>query len=242
MSQRGPIVIAGSAGGIGSALRARLEVDGDVVVGWDRNPATDDGVSLQVDLTNSEACRNAAEETITRFGVPAAVVHSAAASTDGSLLETSPEAFAAIHDVNVLGALRLVQAFAPAMIKAGAGQFVFVSSINARFSTPGLGAYAASKAALENLTMTLAEELAPQGIRVNAVAPASVATPLLMDKFRSQTDPEASLNANKKRHPLGRIAEPKEVADLIAFVLSGRASFITGAVLPIDGGASVTRR
>jgi 2-keto-3-deoxy-L-fuconate dehydrogenase len=135
-----------------------------------------------------------------------------------------------------------VQAFAPDMQRVGKGVFTFVSSINARMGAPGLAAYAASKGGLETFLKTFALEVADSGIRANGVAPASVDTPMLGASFDRAPDPAAARAANVLRHPLGRLGTAAEVAELILFLSSDAAAWITGTVVGIDGGAGITRR
>lgn len=166
----------------------------------------------------------------------------AAATHHGGCLDTDPDVFRDLYDVNVGGAVRLLQALVPGMKEVGGGAVVMLSSINARFATPSLAAYATTKAALNNLVATAALELAPDRIRVNAIAPASIDTPAMRASYARQANPEQARRNNILRHPLERIGEPDEVAELALFLASPRASWITGGIYPIDGGASVTRR
>jgi NAD(P)-dependent dehydrogenase (short-subunit alcohol dehydrogenase family) len=128
------------------------------------------------------------------------------------------------------------------MQRQGGGSVVLTSSINARFATPTLAAYASSKAALEALVRTAALELAPLQIRVNAVAPASIDTPMLQSSFAREADPVAARERNIDRHPLGRLGTAQDVADVAAFLAGDESRWMTGTVIPVDGGAAVTRR
>jgi 2-keto-3-deoxy-L-fuconate dehydrogenase len=175
------------------------------------------------------------------FGAPDILVHAAGASFPGGILDTNAATFLDLYDVNVVGAVRLLQLCVPAM-RARGGSVVVLSSINAEFGTPGLAAYAATKAALNNLVQTAALEFAPDNIRINAIAPASVDTPLLRASYARSPDPEQARVKNIARHPLGRLGRADEVAELTLFLASDRAGWITGSIYPIDGGASVTRR
>lgn len=231
-------LVTGAASGIGAAIAARLRAAGARVAGLDLGVADGVDLPLVADLRSDTALAAAMEQ----LGGVDILVHAAAASVPGGVLDTDPGAYADLYDVNVIGAVRLMRHLVPAMREKGRGSILLLSSINASFATPSLAAYAASKAALESLTRTAALEFAPWGVRVNAIAPASVDTPLLRGSFESQSDPAAARAANILRHPLGRLGLPEEVAELALFLSSDRAAWITGAVHPIDGGAGVTRR
>lgn len=232
-------VVTGAAGGIGSAICRRFAHEGARVAALDLNRPKIGDLLLVCDMADDESVRAAADAAM-EAGPPDIVVHTAAASAFGGTLETPAATFNSLYDVNVAGAARLAQAFAPSMRGRG-GSIVLLTSINASFATPSLSAYAASKAGLEGLARTLALELAPDQIRVNVVAPASVDTPLLRSSFARSENPEACREANIRRHPLGRLGTPDDVANLVLFLASDESSWITGAVIRIDGGASVTR-
>jgi 2-keto-3-deoxy-L-fuconate dehydrogenase len=231
-------LVTGAASGIGAAIAHRLRAAGARVAGLDLQPAAEVDEALVVDLRSE----GEVEKAVARLGAVDILVHAAAISVHGGAIDTDPAAWADIYDVNVIGAVRLIRHAVPVMRARGGGSILLLSSINADFATPTLAAYAASKAAIESLTRTAALELAPDGIRVNAIAPASVDTPLLRDSFERAEDPAAARAANILRHPLGRLGTPGDVAELALFLASDRSSWITGAIHPIDGGASVTRR
>jgi len=235
-------LVSGAASGIGAAIAARFRAAGARVAGVDlqRGPATD--CDLVADVTSDSALAEAYGEVVRRLGAPDILVHAAAASVPGGTLDTEPADFARLYDVNLIGAVRLMRLCVPAMRERGGGVVILLSSINADFATPTLSAYAATKAAINNLTKTAALELAPASIRVNAIAPASIDTPLLRGAFDSAPDPAAARAANEARHPLGRLGRADEVAELALFLASDAAEWITGAIYPIDGGARVTRR
>lgn len=235
-------VVTGAAGGIGAATAALFAHEGATVIGLDRIPKTQGVPCLEVDLASDAAVRDAAERIARDFGDPTIVVHAAAVSEFAQTLESSTAAFSRIFDVNVNGAVRLAQAFAPAMRKCARGAFVFVSSINGIVGAPGLAAYATSKGALNTLTRTLALELAPDNVRVNCICPASVDTPLLQASFNRHPDPEAARALNIRRHPLGRLGTPQDIANLALFLSSQESAWITGGTYLIDGGASLARR
>lgn len=235
-------IVTGTASGIGAAVARRLRDEGAKVTGVDLKPSPSVDLSLEVDLRNDDAVRDAIATAAAAHGVATILVHCAGISPPGSLLGSSDALFIETYDVNVLSAVRLLRHAVPGMRDAGGGSVVLTSSINARFATPTLAAYAASKAAVESLVRTAALEFAPWHVRVNAVAPASIDTPLLRQSFDSASDPHAARLANVDRHPLGRLGTADDVAHLIAFLAGDGSAWQTGGIFPIDGGASVTRR
>jgi NAD(P)-dependent dehydrogenase (short-subunit alcohol dehydrogenase family) len=174
--------------------------------------------------------------------MPDIFVHAAAIQQQGGCLDGDPKDWADIYDVNVIGAVRCMRWCIPSMREQGRGAVLLLSSINASFATPTLAAYAASKAALENLAKTAAFEFAADGVRVNAIAPASIDTPLLRATFGDGKAGGLALARNAQRHPITRLGTVDEVAELALFLVSEKSSWITGVIHKIDGGASVTRR
>ena len=235
-------LVTGAASGIGAAIVRRLGAAGAVVAGLDVSPQIGSDCDLVADVRDTRALANALARMQARVGPPDILVHAAAITSHGGVLDVAPERWLEIHDVNVVGAVRLLQLCVPAMKAAGGGAVVLMSSINADFATPTQAAYAASKAALNNLCKTAALELAPHNIRVNAIAPASIDTPAMRASIERSADPEAATLNNMNRHPIARWGSSEEVADLALFLVSDRAAWITGSVHRIDGGASVTRR
>lgn len=237
------VLVTGGAGGIGGATVERMLREGATVASIDKTVHQVEGVfTTTVDLNSPDELELAADRVRTAIGDPDVVIHCAAASVFGDTVETSDTDMERIFRVNVGTAFRLAKIFAPAMQKKGRGAFVLLSSITGIVGAQGLSAYAASKGALITLTRTLALELAESGIRVNCVCPASIDTPLLRASFARASDPEAARERNRKRHPLGRFGTPEDVANLVLFLASEEASWITGGTYVIDGGASIARR
>ncbi|WP_431103608.1 SDR family NAD(P)-dependent oxidoreductase [Roseateles noduli] len=235
-------LVTGAASGIGAAIVRRLQAAGATVAGLDIVPEIASDCDLIVDLRNGATLEQALAQMNRRIGMPDIVVHAAAITAMGGVLEVDPERWLEIYDVNVVGAVRLLRHCTGAMKQRGGGAVVLMSSINADFATPTQAAYAASKGALNNLMKTAALEFAPAGIRVNAIAPASVDTPAMRASMARAADPDKAARVNMRRHPLERWGTAEEVAELTLFLVSDRAAWITGAVHRIDGGASVTRR
>jgi NAD(P)-dependent dehydrogenase (short-subunit alcohol dehydrogenase family) len=235
-------LVTGAASGIGAAIVERFQAEGARVAGLDVNPGAASDHDLIADLRSSAALEEALAAMSERLGAPDILVHAAAASFPGGVFETDPATFLDLYDVNVVGAVRLLQLCVPGMRSRGGGSVVVLSSINADFATPSLAAYAATKAALNNLVQTAALELASHNIRINAIAPASIDTPALRASFARTPDAEQARVRNIARHPLGRLGSAEEVAELALFLASDCARWITGSIYPIDGGAGVTRR
>lgn len=223
-------VITGAAGGIGRACVERFEREGARVLRLD--------LAEGCDVRSEEQVRRAAET----FGVPDVLVHCVATTAFLDTLSTARQEWLRILEVNVWGVVNVCRVFVPAMRARRSGSIVIVSSITGIVGAPGLSAYAASKGALITLARTLALELAPDSIRVNCVCPASVDTPMLQAAFEHTGDPARARELNVRRHPLGRLGRPEDVANLVAFLASEEASWITGGTYLIDGGASIARR
>jgi len=235
-------LVTGAASGIGAAIVTRFRAEGARVAGLDVKEGSASDCDLVADLRSGAALAESFATMKAAVGAPDILVHAAAATFHGGTIDTEEHIYADIYDVNVIGAVRLLKWCIPEMKTKGGGSVIFLSSINADFATPQLAAYAASKAALNNLMQTAALEFAPYNIRVNAIAPASIDTPAMRASYARSGDPGRARADNITRHPLARIGSPEEVAELALFLASKRAAWITGSLYPIDGGARVTRR
>ena len=230
-------VVAGGAGAIGRSIAEMLHQAGAEVVVFDLEPgALPDNTGLRaarVDLRDPADIARAAAEAF-----PAGVdilVNAAGVNPAARIEDLSVEQWDEVQSVNLRSCFLLTREFLPAMKRRGGGSVVLVSSCSAALGYPGLSAYAASKGGIEAFVRSAACELAADGIRVNAVAPGTVRTPMTRGLW---ADPDKNI-AHEMTIPLGRLAEPQDVAKVVLFLASDLAAFVTGAVLPVDGGLSV---
>ena len=212
-------LVTGAARGIGAAIAERLRADGLDVVTLDRA----EGCDLTLDLVSDPLPASLAE-------VDVCVSNAAITDTVAPAHRMSREQWARDIDVNLTGAFRAVQACLPGMRERRHGRVVVISSGAARGGLPGQVAYAASKAGLLGMVMTLAAENASRGITVNAVLPGMVATEKVLAM------PAEVLERVTATLPAGRMAEPSEVAALVSFLASDEAGYVTGQEIGIDGG------
>ena len=234
------VLVTGVSSGIGSATAAVFHREGWEVIGVDREPAgAPQGEFLEADI-GSPAGLHAVGRLIDRLRRLDALVNNAAVQTTKPLADTDIADWDSVLATNLRGPAEIIRLARP-QLERQQGAVVNVASVHALATSPGLGAYAASKGGLVALTRVAALELAPAGIRVNALLPGAVDTPMLRAGVARWADPggvEAALTALGHRTPLGRVGTPAEIAEAIYFLASERASFITGQVLVVDGGAT----
>jgi 3-oxoacyl-[acyl-carrier protein] reductase len=225
------VLITGGSKGIGLATARAFAALGDnVAVTYNSSPPPGEFFAVKCDVTNAadvDAAFAAVEE---KFGPVGVLVSNAGITRDGLLLRMSESDFADVVDANLTAAYRVCRRAAQGMIRARTGRIILVSSVVAMLGSAGQANYAASKAGLIGLARSLARELGSRNVCVNVVAPGPVDTDMtavLGDKRMEEL---------RAAVPLGRTAQPNEIADVIAFLASPSAAYITGAVIPVDGG------
>jgi NAD(P)-dependent dehydrogenase (short-subunit alcohol dehydrogenase family) len=229
----GAALVVGGASGIGHACAQALAAAGWSTVIADLKPPADDPDAFAVDVRDPAAVQSAVEAIVERHGSLGTVVYAAGTARVTPILEIEPAEWELVLGVNLSGAFNALRASAP-HIEEG-GSFTAISSIDSAAPVPGLAHYCASKAGVEALVRSAALELGPRGVRCNAVLPGLVRTPLMEPMLARPGVTEAFL----AQTPLGRIAEGADVADVVAFLASPAARWITGASLPVDGGMAM---
>jgi glucose 1-dehydrogenase len=240
-----PVVVTGGSQGIGEACVRLLAAQGAPLAIWD--VADGPGHALAAELAGAGAeviylhCNVAAKAevdaalaaTLARFGGVQGLVNNAGIFKAAPFLDISEADWDAVIAVNVKGSFLVGQAVARPMAAARRGAIVNMSSVNGRLTIPSIASYNASKGAIDQLTRVMALSLADQGVRVNAVAPGTIATELARSAVLTSDEAKARIMS---RTPMKRLGEPGEIADTVAWLLSDASSYVTGEIVVVDGG------
>ena len=233
-------LITGASGSIGSAIGRAFTSEGAnlVLTGRRTDPGSipDGSAYLAGDILDEEFVANLVERARSTFGRLDVLVNCHGLQYDSDLLVTDRIDAEAVMDTNVIGPFLTMKHAIPLMLENGSGSVVNIASRLGIVGIADQALYSASKGALIMLSKGAAIDFAGRGIRVNVVAPGLTATETLIAAFSRRPDPEAYLLSRASTIPMGRLAEPEEVAAAVAFMASDDASYITGAVLPVDGG------
>ena len=230
------VLVTGGNRGIGLATAKRFQAEGHTVAITSRSGTADDADGLTVvkcDVTDSESVDAAISELEGSIGAVEVLVSNAGITKDGLVLRMGDDDFTDVVDANLTGGFRVAKRVAKGMMRARWGRMIFVSSVVGLGGQAGQANYAASKAGLIGLARSLAKEFASRNITANVVAPGPIETDMLAALTDEQRDAMLAMV------PAGRLGAPEEIAAAIAFLASDEAAYITGTVLPVDGGLSM---
>ena len=241
-------IVTGGGSGIGQTIATTFATAGAKVVVADIDlDAAEATVALvddaggqaravQVDVADPASCSAVSEGTLETEGRCDVLVNNAGIGHVGSVLDTSPEDFANVMAVNVDGMVHLCRALLPSMIERGSGSIVNLSSALGLTAMADRFAYTVSKHAVVGLTRSIAYDVAKHGVRVNCVCPGRVETPFVRSRLAEYDDPEVYLRHTAETHPLGRMAQPQEIANAVLYLASDASSYTTGSAMVVDGG------
>ena len=232
-------LVTGASGGLGKSIVARLKDRGVIVAGTDISECDADH-SFPGDLTDKSFCDGLPNLVSAAMGGLDILVNNAGIITRGNITEATDQDFDRTMAINVEAPFRLCRAAIPIMAERGGGAIVNTSSCWGVHPGPNHPIYVMSKAAVASLTQCLGTDHAHQNIRVNAICPNEVNTPMIRTGFAARgLDPDRAIADLNATVPLGRIAEPEDIADVVMFLVSDQARYICGALVEINGGKSV---
>ena len=231
MSEKPIALITGGNRGIGLAIAKSLAQDGfHVVIGSRSGQVVDGFDSVAMDVSSAQSVDDAFSHVENTWGIPEVLVCNAGITKDALVMRMSDEDFEDVINTNLTGAFRVAKRATKGLLKLKKGRLIFISSVVAMLGSPGQVNYAASKSGLIGMARSFARELGSRGITANVIAPGFV-----------ETDMTASLDDKRRQEiassiPLGRFSDAQEIANVVSFIASTKAGYITGAVIPVDGG------
>ncbi len=231
MSEKPIALITGGNRGIGLAIARSLAQDGfHVVIGSRSGQVVDGFDSVAMDVSSAHSVDDAFSHVENTWGIPEVLVCNAGITKDALVMRMSDEDFEDVINTNLTGAFRVAKRATKGLLKLKKGRLIFISSVVAMLGSPGQVNYAASKSGLIGMARSFARELGSRGITANVVAPGFV-----------ETDMTASLDDKRRQEiassiPLGRFSDAQEIANVVSFIASSKSGYITGAVIPVDGG------
>lgn len=224
-------LVTGGNRGIGLAIAHSLKAAGyDVVITYRSGPAPEEFKSVLMDVASTQSVHQAFDEIEEKFGLPEIIVANAGITKDGLVLRMSDEDFENVINANLTGAFRVARRATKGLLKLKRGRLIFVGSVVGSMGSAGQVNYAASKSGLVGMARSFAREIGSRGITSNVIAPGFVETDM------TATLDEKRRNAIAASVPLGRFCTAQEIADVVTFIASPQASYITGALIPVDGG------
>ncbi|WP_420335408.1 SDR family NAD(P)-dependent oxidoreductase [Roseibium sp.] len=235
-------LVTGAAGGIGEVITAMMRAEGAMVAAADRNCAeVDADARLEGDLLDSPYCDSLPSVAAEALGGLDIIVNNAGVITRGPVTETTDADFALSLGVNVEAPFRICRAAIPILAASGGGAIVNTASCWGVHPGPNHAVYCMTKAAIASLTQCMGRDHAHQGIRINAVCPNEVDTPMLRTGFEARGfDPQSAIEQLGKTVPLGRVARPDDIAEVVLFLASDAARYMCGVLVEVNGGKSVS--
>ncbi len=231
MSSKPIALVTGANRGIGLAVASTLAADGfHVVIGSRSGDAIAGFDCVQLDVSSSQSVEDAFTFIESSWGVPEVIVCNAGKTKDALVMRMPDEDFADVVDTNLTGAFRVARRATKGLLKLKRGRLIFIGSVVALLGSAGQVNYAASKAGLVGMARSFARELGSRGITANVIAPGFVETDMTADLDQKRRDEIA------ESIPLARFSNVQEIANVISFIASDKAAYITGAVIPVDGG------
>ena len=245
------MVVSGGASGLGLAAAEKFAGNGfDIVIidiheengksaaqkiqNMDRN-----AIFCKCDISNKEQVKSAGIATRDKFGRADVLINNAGLEVRGSVLQCTEDDWSRLYDINLKGIYYMSNAFVPMMVQSGKGAVVNTGSILGYRTVPERAAYSSSKGAIDTLTKSMAFDLAAQNIKVNCVVPGAIDTPLLRGSINDSPDPADTESFLASKSVFNRLGTAKEVANVMYFLASDEASFVTGATYFVDGGWSI---